>query len=187
MTESDWLKSTDPSRLLAFVGGQPGERRLRLFAAVCRLQQWPRFRDDVENQMTSALFDGGDGEFQVMSLDDTLLAANQASYQAIFGVPNTIAVAEVLALQAEHFRDIIGNPFRRIRFDPRWRTDDVIGLARGIELEQDFSRLPILADALMDAGCDDDDMLAHCHFAGPHVQGCWVVDLALGTEDWSKP
>ena len=43
-----------------------------------------------------------------------------------------------------------------------------------------FDRLPILADALEDAGCDDHDILAHCRGPGPHVRGCWVVDLVLG-------
>ena len=40
--------------------------------------------------------------------------------------------------------------------------------------------MPILADALQDAGCDDEAVLAHCRGAGPHVRGCWVVDLVLG-------
>ena len=44
------------------------------------------------------------------------------------------------------------------------------------------SRLPILADALEEAGCTDADMLAHCRGPGPHVRGCWVVDLVLGKE-----
>ena len=40
--------------------------------------------------------------------------------------------------------------------------------------------LPILADALQDAGCEDADILGHCRSGGPHVRGCWVVDLVLG-------
>ena len=45
-----------------------------------------------------------------------------------------------------------------------------------------FERLPLLADALMDAGCDAEDVLNHCRAAGPHVRGCWVVDRVLGKE-----
>ena len=45
-----------------------------------------------------------------------------------------------------------------------------------------FDRLPILADALEDAGCDNADVLAHCRGEGPHVRGCWVVDLILGKQ-----
>jgi hypothetical protein len=47
---------------------------------------------------------------------------------------------------------------------------------------RDFSAMPILADALQDAGCDNDDILDHCRGPGPHVRGCWVVDLVLGEE-----
>jgi hypothetical protein len=79
-------------------------------------------------------------------------------------------------------RDIFANPFLPVTFDPRWRTSDAVGLARAIYDERAFDRLPILADALMDAGCDDEQVLAHCRSAGPHVRGCWVVDLVLGKE-----
>ena len=47
---------------------------------------------------------------------------------------------------------------------------------------RDFSAMPILADALQDAGCDNADILDHCRGPGPHVRGCWVVDLVLGKE-----
>jgi hypothetical protein len=84
--------------------------------------------------------------------------------------------------QCRLLRDIFGNPFRPVAFDPRWRTEDVLGLARGIYEDRAFDRLPLLADALMDAGCDSDDILSHCRGEGPHVRGCWVVDLVLGKE-----
>ena len=74
------------------------------------------------------------------------------------------------------------NPSRAVAFDPRWRTPDVLGLARGICEEKAFDRLPLLADALLDAGCADDDIVGHCHAAGPHARGCWVVDLVLGKD-----
>jgi hypothetical protein len=61
-------------------------------------------------------------------------------------------------------------------FDPRWRTVDVLGLARAAWEDEAFDRLPLLADALMDAGCDEPAVLAHCRSAGPHVRGCWVLD-----------
>jgi hypothetical protein len=82
--------------------------------------------------------------------------------------------------EAHLFRDIFGNPFRPVIFDPSWRTSTVLVLARGIYTDRAFDRLPILADALQDAGCDDPDILGHCRGPGPHVRGCWVVDLVLG-------
>jgi hypothetical protein len=79
-------------------------------------------------------------------------------------------------------RDIFDNSFRPITIDPRWLTSTVIDLAQAIYDERAFDRMPILADALMDAGCDNQEMIAHCRGDGPHVRGCWVVDLLLGKE-----
>lgn len=77
-------------------------------------------------------------------------------------------------------RCIFGNPFRPATFDPAWRTSDVLALARGIYDTRAFGRMPILVDALQDAGCNDDGVLSHCRdTAAPHARGCWVVDLVL--------
>jgi hypothetical protein len=85
-----------------------------------------------------------------------------------------------LATQADLLRDIFGNPFRELKSDPVWFTSDVLALARGMYAGRDFSAMPILADALQDAGCDNEELLAHCREAREHVRGCWVVDLLLG-------
>ena len=77
---------------------------------------------------------------------------------------------------------ILGNPFRPVAFDPAWLTSTSRGIAHSIYDDRAFDRLPILADALQDAGCENDDILSHCRGAGPHVRGCWVVDLVLGKE-----
>jgi hypothetical protein len=79
-------------------------------------------------------------------------------------------------------RDIFGNPFRPVEFSPAWRTDTVVQLAKQMYESREFGAMPILADALQDAGCDSDEVLNHCRGAGPHVRGCWVVDLVLGKE-----
>ncbi|HET6572444.1 MAG TPA: hypothetical protein VFG68_02490 [Fimbriiglobus sp.] len=77
-------------------------------------------------------------------------------------------------------RCIVGYPFRPVACDPSWRTSTVVGLAEAIYADRVFDRLPILADALEDAGCTHPDVLAHCRGDGPHARGCWVVDLILG-------
>src|SRR5262249_5034948 len=77
-------------------------------------------------------------------------------------------------------RDIFGNPFRLVAFSPDWRTSTAVAIARGMYESRDFSAMPILADALQDAGCDNEDILSHCRQPGEHVRGCWVVDLVLG-------
>jgi hypothetical protein len=86
------------------------------------------------------------------------------------------------AAQADLLRDIFGNLFRPVALDPSWRTSTVVALAARMYESRDFAAMPILADALQDAGCDSDDVLDHCGGPGPHVRGCWVVDLVLGKE-----
>src|SRR5262245_9901170 len=87
---------------------------------------------------------------------------------------------KTLLAQATVLRDIFGNPFRPVSVDPAWLTSDVLALARGIYDERAFDRMPILADALQDAGCTNDDILSHCRdTSAPHARGCWVVDRIL--------
>jgi hypothetical protein len=77
--------------------------------------------------------------------------------------------------------ELFGNPFRPVTFAPDWRTDTAVSLARTMYEAREFSAMPILADALQDAGCDSDDILNHCRDPQQvHVRGCWVVDLVLG-------
>jgi len=89
------------------------------------------------------------------------------------------------ARQADLLRDIVGNPFQPAAFDPSclaWNDRCVERLARGIYEDRAFERLPILHDALLDAGCDNECLLAHCRSPEGHVRGCWVVDLLLAKE-----
>ena len=79
-------------------------------------------------------------------------------------------------------RDIFGNPFRPVTPDPAWHTATAVALAKGIYQERGFDRMPILADALEDAGCTSQEILGHCRGPGPHVRGCWVVDLLMKKE-----
>ena len=87
---------------------------------------------------------------------------------------------EEIAIQANLLRDILGNPFRPVIFDPAWRTATVSSFAERIYADRAFADLPILADALEDAGCTSADVLEHCRRPGEHARGCWVVDLVLG-------
>jgi hypothetical protein len=79
-------------------------------------------------------------------------------------------------------RDIIGNPFHPVKLDPAWQTSKVVSVAKAIYEGRAFDRLPMLADALEEAGCHDADILAHSRSTGEHVRGCWAVDLILGKE-----
>ncbi|MCI0705613.1 MAG: hypothetical protein L0241_31520 [Planctomycetia bacterium] len=80
-------------------------------------------------------------------------------------------------------RESVGNPFRPVTFTPSWRTDTVLTLAKQMYESREFGAMPILADALQDAGCDNEDILNHCRDTNAtHIRGCWVVDLVLGKE-----
>jgi hypothetical protein len=125
-----------------------------------------------------------------------LIAPADAAAPAAFGAADTASVDAGWPIGGEDIdlgsvtnvgladlaRCVFGNPFRPVVFDSRWRTDDSLGLARAIYEDRAFDRLPLLADALMDAGCADEQVLAHCRSDGPHARGCWVVDLVLGKE-----
>jgi hypothetical protein len=100
-----------------------------------------------------------------------------------------VAVLDVEADPAEEIaqahlgRDLLGNPFRPATIDPAWLSwngETVVRLARMIYEELVFADLPVLADALEEAGCTDTAMLDHCRSGGEHVRGCWVIDLLLG-------
>jgi hypothetical protein len=97
-------------------------------------------------------------------------------------VANEASIPERVA-QASLLRDICGNPFRPLALDPsclRWNDRLVVRLAQAIYDGRSFQDLPVLADALEEAGCADPDILGHCRGGGGHVRGCWVVDAILG-------
>jgi hypothetical protein len=88
---------------------------------------------------------------------------------------------------ARVLREVVGNPFTPPRFEPAWRTETVVRLAAGIFEERAFDRMPILADALLDADCDEESLLRHCRGTElgvkdqpQHFRGCWVIELILG-------
>jgi hypothetical protein len=107
----------------------------------------------------------------------------------LFDVPTAVSKADAAAIareasaQAELLRDLFGNPFRPIAIALAvlsWQDDTVVNLAQAIYDDRAFDRLPILADALEEAGCPEPILLAHLRESGPHVRGCHVIDALLG-------
>jgi hypothetical protein len=116
-------------------------------------------------------------------------AAHAASYAArglarLAGVDGSEEWQRVLdeegAAQRELLDDLAGLPDRSVSLDPSWRTTAAAGLAARMYDGRDFALMPVLADALEDAGCTDEDVLTHCRDDGLHARGCWVVDAVLG-------
>jgi hypothetical protein len=113
-----------------------------------------------------------------LTTEDISTAARAASAASQGG----ISLSAERAAQAMIVRDIFGNPFRSVRLDPAWlawHSGTIRQLANTIYDGRTFDDMPILADALDDADCTDADILDHLRDPGPHVRGCWALDLIL--------
>ncbi len=119
--------------------------------------------------------------FATLKKDAALYSASSTASANYFHLGSTISAENTT--QADLLRCIIGDPFRSITPSPSWlawNDGTVHKLAQVIYDDRAFDRLPLLADALEDAGCTDAAILSHCREQGEHVRGCWVVDLLLG-------
>jgi hypothetical protein len=120
--------------------------------------------------------------------------ASRAAYTACGGstLPEKLYSAAWDAeanIQSNLLREVFGNPFRPVTLSTAWRTPQAVALGQAAYDQRtlpagtlDPARLAVLADALEEAGCTDADLLGHLRGPGPHVRGCWAVDLLLGKE-----
>ena len=106
-------------------------------------------------------------------------SVSSSTFNAIWE-PTVEALAFFRTFQTHVIRAVEIVAEKSLMVEPLWLTSTVVALARGIYDDRAFDRLPILADALQDAGCDNAEVLNHCRDTGPHARGCWVVDLLLG-------
>ena len=208
MTEKQWLSCKNPLTMLDAPCIPTADRKRRLFGVACARRVSHRLSDQkceeafevveqfVDGHLNRAGFFAAIEEMQAtirakrIKASDYFLpreflrksARHSASNTALFVMDfTTNRKAEPAALVAL-LRDIFGNPFRPVTFDPAWRTSTVLALVAQMYESRDFSPMPILADALQDAGCDNPDVLDHCRGPGSHVRGCWLVDQILGKE-----
>jgi hypothetical protein len=205
MTEQEWQNASEPHALLEFLlsGGRPSDRKLRLFAVACSRRMWGwvdapgRTAVDVAEDFADGL--AGPEEMRAARLacqgaggraawyaaaTSPAIAARNAARSAQAGAASVLlgSEADELLAQAKLVREIFGNHFRRFSADPSWLTPGVVKLAQAIYDGRAFDRTPELADALEEAGCANEAFLGHCRGPGPHVRGCWVVDLMLGRD-----
>ena len=116
--------------------------------------------------------------------------AAAAAHQGSIGFDDVLSLCNEAASASEDesthhcqlLREILGNPFHQVTLDSSWLPSTVMHLANSIYQDRAFDRMPILADAMEDAGCDNAEILNHCRQPGVHVRGCWLVDLLLGKE-----
>ena len=208
MTDAEWLECTDPTPMLKFFRKKVPDRKVRLFGCACCRRVWHQLVDDRSKRAVEVAELLVDGLVTMKELDqakkDAMAAydvdhpagaiyAARAATNTVAPFPDSAYMSRYALIAAEDkeaerkhhsflIRDIFGNPFRPVTLHPRWQSSTVLDLARTIYEERVFERLPILADALMDAGCDSEEIINHCRSDGPHVRGCWVVDLLTGRE-----
>lgn len=206
MTEAEWITCIDPRRMLEFMRGRASERKLRLFACACCRQGWaritvPRIKELVEiaeryadeppsRKEWLAAFHSVDSSYFTSHIvwPDAWEAAVRVGggWRHISGdlkPKRQLRHHVVTHVHCALLFDVFGNPFQPwfvVAAWQRWNDGPVMKIARTIYEERAFDRLPILADALEDADCDDTAILDHLRSPGPHVLGCWVVDLILG-------
>jgi hypothetical protein len=209
MTEEEWL-STPANDLQRVVMAQPARKQRLYVAACCRMLDGGDHQPAMAEALDAVELFGDTGKskaalrrhrqqlrairhspagrgFQrVLWAVETAATENMcwsAPFDADFGriEPLLFADVEIRRRQYAIYADIMGLS-RGTAFDARWRTETAVSLAAGIYEARAFDRLPILADALEEAGCDHADVLTHCRGPGPHARGCWVVDAVLGKE-----
>jgi len=122
---------------------------------------------------------------------DAWFAASHASNFAYVAAGDGLDLGPEHTAQADLLRCVFGPlPFRSVTLDPSsltWNDGTVVKLAQGIYDEQPFDRMPVLGDALEEAGCSNPDIVAHCRQSVEHVRGCHVIDLILGKSPLGLP
>jgi hypothetical protein len=209
MDEMTWRSTTtDRTWMLEHVRTTASERKLRLFGCACLRRVWEQLTPGGQHAVETAER-VAEGLMDKMALRDELAWLNREVGSGLSVMlweatsrplaqgrwPPTYTAMHVLtalyqsnwraelAAQCDLVRCLFGNPFRLSRLDSAWLEHDrgaVRNLARVIREEARFADLPILGDALEDAGCADEQILAHCRESVGHARGCWVVDLLLG-------
>lgn len=206
MTEAEWHQLGNPRAILRAVRDRVSDRKLRLAACACCRAVWPALRKSsrkavevgeqlADGPISEAIRDAaaraaieaacttGWGAFESAANMAYRAVLNDGWYAADWTVGYGPAGAREVAL----LRDIFGTvPFRVVSVVPSvsaWSDRLVVRLARRIYDERRWGDIAILGDALLDAGCDNEDILAHCREQGSvHARGCWVIDLLLGKE-----
>jgi hypothetical protein len=209
MEENGWLRAVGPKWMLEHLRAQASPRKLRLFACASlrrfEAKAGPAFHDALEvgeafaegratHEATIAACRAAVAESHGTAPADALRRALEHlasgsdwdaahAYVHLVGMSNAPDARRAdLAAQRELLRCLFGNPFRPGRMQAAWLAHNdsaALHLARTIDADQRFAELPVLADALEEAGCADAGLLGHCRCGGPHARGCWALDLLL--------
>lgn len=204
MTEADWLAATDTMMMFEFLDGRSSDRKLWLFVVAGARRRWSFLSDARSREAVEAVELYADGAIDKRELDRAAAQALSITGTRYDQFVQRMARASLrnAVLEADYYagvdaavsivRDLFGNPFRPVAIDLAWLAwnGGTVGrLAEAAYTERELpsghlalARLALVADALEDAGCSDAEILGHLRSAGPHVRGCWPLDLALGKE-----
>jgi hypothetical protein len=188
MTEREWADCTDSNEMLAYLlqSGRASDRKRRLFTVASYRRVWHLLSDERSRtavEVSERHADGLASRAEVDAAWEAAEAAGHRGWDPHLPVYAALAGAAERTAQCPLMRDIFGSPFRPVSLNSAWLAwnDGIIRkLAQAIYEERAFDRLPVLGDALEEAGCTDAAILSHCRGPGPHVRGCWVIDLLLG-------
>jgi hypothetical protein len=202
MTEDEWSACADPELMRRFLHDKASARKQRLFACACCRRIW----DLLADERSRLAVEVSERHADRLLPRSALAVARKAAYEAIApreGVEGWAADAAYRAASASNMllaswsarqarpqegtihplllRDVFGPlPFRPVAVEAPWKTPAMIALAQTAYAERQFENLPVLGDALEEAGCTEPAILSHLRGPGPHVWGCWVLDLVLG-------
>jgi hypothetical protein len=186
--EHTWLACRVPRHLLRYLKDRTTDRKLRLWACAATAHRYAQ-SDGVLAvvALVEAWADGAyPSELQSRARDGICSpsaweAAYEGTLRSLEKLPSSDRKNQYTEFQRAAVHEIFGNPFRPVAVEPAWRTTDVMLLARAIYAEKAFDRMPILGDALQEAGCENSAVLEHCRDTRlVHLRGCWLVDLLLG-------
>ena len=203
MKEEEWLTCNEPMPMLEFLQaiGKLTERKARLFTVAHCRQHWQaqgkagqssvevaeKYADGLANnqELEASRETFRDWNSSSSYIENSAWAATcekawEGARCVSFSTGGKSDWKQFTTARCAALRDVFGNPFHPITLNASWLTPKVVALAQTVYEDRAFNRMPELADVLEDAGCTNADILTHCRGRGPHVRGCWVVDLLLG-------
>jgi len=198
MTEQEWLVCEDPRVMYAELRNLTpslSDRRWRLLA--CAIQRvrlvyvWGDDCERIKDTIADAIMWAESGQKLSYSGSSAYYVLMEPAHRGVYWLignprsvspePGTIG-ADIDRKAADLFREVVGNPFRPKKDCKSWLTPTVLSIAQQIYDTQDYTGMPILADAMEEAGCDEQSILEHLRINNTHARGCWALDLILGKE-----